>query len=464
VTPAVPGFLIVRALGAGASGQVFLAREVDGLERWVALKVFQDESAWRSELAVVKRIEELRRAARSPHLVQSLATGRADGCAYLAFEYAEEGTLGDQVEARGPLPFGEALTCASQASAGLALVHADGLCHRDVKPTNLLVGADGFVRLADFGLSRPLAGTMTVAGSPAFAAPELIAGRPGDGRRLDVYGLGATLAYLLTGETMLPGRPDAFLLERHGVPRAVQKVVFKAMRADPGARYADAAEFQAALQALRVDDPPAETESRGPDPGVEEPATDEARRARAKAVIERTGYAAAAATLLPIPGSEWVAVLPLHVGMTVAIAAIYDVPLDKAGAADLLGKLGSSVGLSYLGSRLATTAAKVLLPGFGGLAGAPFMFAATLGVGAVTVAFFAREGALSEAELRAVYQGALQAAKSDFDPRRVRREPLPTPTAEERLEALRLAHAAGQLEARTYAEAKKLILTELCGD
>src|SRR5207244_255994 len=108
------------------------------------------------------------------------------------------------------------------AAQGVARLHEEGLYHRDLKPRNLLLGADSRVRLADFGIARPLDATTTAAGSPAFAAPEVIAGRrDADGRRVDVYGLGATLYYLLAGESMLPGRPDVFVLERTRVPREI---------------------------------------------------------------------------------------------------------------------------------------------------------------------------------------------------------------------------------------------------
>src|SRR5205814_506528 len=81
---------------------------------------------------------------------------------------------------------GRALALVRDAARGVARLHREGLYHRDLKPGNLLLGADGRVRLADFGIARPLEGTVTAAGSPAFAAPEVIAGRrDADGRRVD---------------------------------------------------------------------------------------------------------------------------------------------------------------------------------------------------------------------------------------------------------------------------------------
>jgi uncharacterized protein (DUF697 family) len=425
--PGVPGFDVERRLGAGASCEVWLAREREGLRRPVALKVFVGApDAYRRELEVVRRVEELRREARCGGLVQSLATGEAEGLGFIAFEWLEDGTLEARVTSGGPLPFAEAVDVVRQVATALALLHRGNLFHRDVKPSNLLLGRDGRVRVADFGLSRPLDGTLSAAGSPAFAAPEAIAGKPQDGRKLDVYSLGATLAWLLTGETMLPGRPDVFLLERHGVPRPLQRVIVRAMACDPEERIATADELLAAL-----DDPgqaPAPPPAPAPAEDVEPPPADPTARRRAWDLVERTGYAAAAATALPLPGSEWVVVLPLHVTMVVGISEVYDCRLDQASATDLLRRLGASVGLSYVGSRAATSVAKLLLPGVGGVAGAVVVYASTLAIGGVVIAFFERGGALDEAELRALYREGLASAPRSFDPSRAGREPPGSPT------------------------------------
>jgi serine/threonine protein kinase len=243
--PSIPGFALERALGAGAHGAVYLAREEGGLARRCALKVFEPwaRERWEHEVQMCGRVEEMRRRSRAPEIVQPLAVGEAPGpggtITWIALEWAEAGSLADRVARDGPLPWEAALPLAREAARALALLHAEGLFHRDVKPANLLQGADGRLRLADFGLARPLAGTLSAAGSPAFAAPEVIAGRVEDGRRADVYSLGATLAWLVTGETMLPGRPDVFALERRGVPRGAQRAIAAAMAADPVERTGD---------------------------------------------------------------------------------------------------------------------------------------------------------------------------------------------------------------------------------
>jgi uncharacterized protein (DUF697 family) len=152
-------------------------------------------------------------------------------------------------------------------------------------------------------------------------------------------------------------------------------------------------------------------------------------------LVENCGYATAALTLLPIPGSEIIGVVPLHVGMVIGIANHHGRTLNEESAMELLLEIGATVGLSLVGSRLATTAAKIVLPGLGGLVAAPFMFASTLGLGAVADAYF-REGSLSEREMKDIYNRTRNAARRDFDPAKAKRE-----------EAVEAAEKAAQREA-----------------
>lgn len=193
---------------------------------------------------------------------------------------------------------------------------------------------------------------------------------------------------------------------------------------------------------------------------------------RAWKLIERHGYAAAALAVLPVPYSETLGVTAIHVGMVVAVARVYGVELGRDSAARLVGRLGATVGLSYLGTRLAIGTAKLILPVLPGLVGAPLVFASTLGLGAVARAHLASpERELTDDEVRALYRGAREKARGSFDPARVRSaearadasaaEPAAaTPTAStararERLERLRHLRDQGFLAADEFEAARR---------
>jgi uncharacterized protein (DUF697 family) len=200
------------------------------------------------------------------------------------------------------------------------------------------------------------------------------------------------------------------------------------------------------------------------------------RAEAAKRFIERCGYAAAAVTLAPIPLSDAIAVMPIHVGMIMGLAQLHGVELTKESAAGLVVKIGASAGLSLVSSRIATAAAKILLPGLGGLLGAPFMYASTIAIGSVARIWFDRGGKLTDAEICELYKDALRRARATFDPRRAAApeaktsaekaaqasatttpaEPPPDPSA--RLAKLRDLLEKGLIEPAEYEATKKRIL------
>jgi uncharacterized protein (DUF697 family) len=196
-------------------------------------------------------------------------------------------------------------------------------------------------------------------------------------------------------------------------------------------------------------------------------------------LVERCGYATAALTVLPIPGSEILGVMPLHVGMVVGIATHHGHELTQETALDLVVQIGSAVGASLVGSRLATTAAKFALPGLGGFIAAPFMFASTLAIGAVADQWFRNDGSLSEADMKAVYERTMKGARSNFTPSKMRDEEVvaeaekavakgqqqdEAPAAEGLMERLARAKemlAAGLIDDEEFAAVKARILSEL---
>lgn len=143
------------------------------------------------------------------------------------------------------------------------------------------------------------------------------------------------------------------------------------------------------------------------------------RNARIEQLIDRCGYGAAALTIIPIPGTEVLGVMPLHVGMVIGIGDEYGKKVTRESALELVTQIAATVGVSLVGSRLAMTAGKILLPGFGGLLAAPFMYASTKGIGHVATLYF-EQGSLSETEMNRAYKRAQSEAKSAFDPSRAK--------------------------------------------
>ncbi len=185
---------------------------------------------------------------------------------------------------------------------------------------------------------------------------------------------------------------------------------------------------------------------------------------RVRALVERCGYAAAAITLLPIPGSDLVAVMPIHVGMVVRIGDAYGVDIDRDSATKMILRIGAAVGLSLVGTSVARIAAKFLVPFAGGLIAAPMVFASTLAIGRVAQSYFEHGGELSDEEIRSLYKDAESRAKKSFDPKKARTSVAASSEEDElsaRLKRLQGLHAKGLIGDDEFQAAKARILGEL---
>lgn len=264
-------YRLLAQLAVGGTSTVHLAEDTV-LNRTVAVKVLHPHLA--NDPAVVDRFQrEALAAARlsHPHVVTMFDVAR-DG-AYLVMEHVDGPSLRDVLRLRGRMRPAEALAILGPVAAGLSAAHAAGLVHRDVKPENVLTGADGRVRIGDFGLARDAASASTTfgpdmfAGSPSYASPEAVRGDVLDARS-DVYALGIMLYECLTG--VAPFRADTPFAtamlhttdrvpapsdRTAGIPSEVDEVVLTATAPDPDDRYEDAAAFAAALQAALPDGP-----------------------------------------------------------------------------------------------------------------------------------------------------------------------------------------------------------------
>jgi serine/threonine protein kinase len=267
-----PRYRIVRLLGVGGMGEVYQA-EHRLMERPVALKVISPQLT-RNPLVVERFRLEVRAAARlsHPNIVTAHDAEQAGDLHFLVMEYVEGISLARLVEKRGPLPVIQACHCVRQAALGLAHAHEQGMVHRDVKPQNLMLTRKGQVKILDFGLARlaeeagPQTGkghlTMlgTVLGTPDYIAPEQVKDSRTVDVRADIYSLGCTLYFLLTGRVPFPSgsavekalahcdmQPRSLTELRDSIPPELTVIVEQMMAKDPSQRYQSAAEVAQAL-------------------------------------------------------------------------------------------------------------------------------------------------------------------------------------------------------------------------
>jgi tRNA A-37 threonylcarbamoyl transferase component Bud32 len=272
--PAIEGYDLVAELGRGGMGVVYLAYQ-QSLQRRVALKVVRPDRL-ADDIAVERFRREARAAAqlRHPNIVTVYDLVRQDDMHFLVMEYVAGVPLNREVEDTGPLGIADACACIRQAALGLEHACEQGLVHRDVKPHNLMrETATGVIKVLDFGLARShIAGSDsgltltqegTVLGTADFIAPEQIENSHDVDIRADLYSLGCTFYFLLTGQVVFPGGSMIQKLDkqrwqaappverlRSAVPPDVAAVVRRLLAKHPDDRFATPRELANELQAI----------------------------------------------------------------------------------------------------------------------------------------------------------------------------------------------------------------------
>lgn len=212
-------YVVLDELGRGGMGQVFKAEHVF-MGRRVALKVLprakatpESEAAFQREMRILGRLQH-------ENIVQALDAGYDAMVYYLVTEMVPGLTLHKQVDKYGPLSDAAAASVISQAAQGLAYAHAQGIVHRDVKPGNLLVRKDGGVKVLDLGLAGSILDNESmrlgrVVGTMDYIAPEQIRSADTVGPTADIYALGCTLYYTLSGQKPFAGGTAKEKQQRH---------------------------------------------------------------------------------------------------------------------------------------------------------------------------------------------------------------------------------------------------------
>jgi eukaryotic-like serine/threonine-protein kinase len=261
-------YAVTARIAQGGMATVYLALDTR-LDRQVALKVMHAELA-RDEDFVRRFIGEAKSVARLSHqnVVAVFDQGSDGPFLYLAMEYVPGRTLKDVLRERGRFTPAAALDIMAGVLDGLAAAHASGIVHRDVKPENVLLTADGRLKVADFGLARAQAAAGQtraglLIGTVAYLPPEQVTGEA-TGPRSDVYSAGVMLFELLTGRQPFTGDSPIAVAYQHvnqdvpapsalvpGIPAAVDQLVLAATSRDPALRPADAGEFARAVRRVR---------------------------------------------------------------------------------------------------------------------------------------------------------------------------------------------------------------------
>ena len=312
---------IIKLLGRGGMAVVFLAKDLT-LERQVAIKVLPPEMSHDAKL-IPRFQQEAKTAAKldHPNIIPIYRVESEAGLVYFVMKYVTGNSL-DQLLDQGPVPFDTARRILREAALALGHAHKRGIVHRDVKPANIMLEADGRVMLTDFGISKALdggsalTGTGAIIGTPHYMAPEQAKGGEVDGRA-DQYSLGVVGHHLLTGKQPFEGSSHSILYKhvfespprifeaRPDAPADLCAALDRALSKEPEKRFATMEEFATAVSGERT----------GPRTVVSAPVKPNSKTAAARFGAGKRqrliwGGVVAAALCVAIGGASWAALRP----------------------------------------------------------------------------------------------------------------------------------------------------------
>jgi tRNA A-37 threonylcarbamoyl transferase component Bud32 len=256
------GVQVMERIGRGGMATVYKGKHL-GLNKFMAVKILA--VSIRDPENIRRFVSEARAAAslEHPNIIQVYNVGQKFGFTFITMQYVDGLTLGEVLDRRKKVSSGQAIKIVRETAKALGFAHRHGLVHRDVKPDNIFITADGDVKIGDFGLAIDIQSahkTDTICGTPFYMPPEAWKGDKQDARS-DLYSLGVTFYLLVTGRKPFEGDGPVELMEQHlhekarapslvnpELPKPVSAVIMKLLAKNPAERYASADDLMADLE------------------------------------------------------------------------------------------------------------------------------------------------------------------------------------------------------------------------
>lgn len=273
----IPGYQIIKQLGAGAMARVFLAKQIS-LDRMVAIKVLPQKFTNNPDF-VARFYAEGKAAAKlnHPNIVQAFDVGKSGEFHYFVMEFVDGRTVFDDITEKGVYSEDDAVRIGIETARALDHAHKQGFIHRDVKPKNIMMAdSDNRSKLADMGLARALSDVEAAEaeagkayGTPYYISPEQIRGEVDVDARADIYSLGATMYHMVTGQVPFDGANPSTVMHKHlknalippdhlnkELSSGISEVIEVCMAKDRTKRYASAADLLEDLQSIQRGEAP----------------------------------------------------------------------------------------------------------------------------------------------------------------------------------------------------------------